>query len=244
MRCPRCNSYIKSSDNFCPKCGWKIVHPRKYKRSKPMKRTMAVIFASLGLFVAGSLMAIGIPEVGIVFVIIGGIGLVVSCTTYLVLEYKHEVRMNDPRYYETTFLPQEPVVLRPHDRFVYPLLLRELPDEYDKVLSAGSDEFLVEVCYKGHMVMQFINVPDIKKGEMENIGIFFYPCLYKDENLLGRFATNYYIHHFDHNIRSDEGTAAYFGSNLNKAMQVASYILMTVYYIPTDEDLTIRVNAM
>lgn len=83
------------------------MHPRKYKRSKPMKRTMEVLFASLGLFVAGRLMAIGIPEVGIVFVIIGGIGLVASCATYLVLEYKHEARMNDPRYYETTFLPQK-----------------------------------------------------------------------------------------------------------------------------------------
>ena len=209
-----------------------------------MKRTMAVIFASLGLFIAGSFIAIGVPKVGIVFVIVGGIGLVVSSTIYLVLEYKHEEKMNDPRYYETTFLPHEPVVLRPSDRFIYPLLLRELPNEYDKVLSAGSNEFFVEVCYKGNMVMQFINVPDINKGETENIGIFFYPYMYNDEALFGRFATNYYIHHFDHNIHSDEGTAAYFGSNLNKAMQVASYILMTVYYIPTDEDLEIRVNAM
>lgn len=75
------------------------------------------------------------------------------------------------------FSPKKPVVLRPHDRFVYPLLLREMPNEYDKALSAGSDEFLVEVCYKGNMVMQFINVPDINKGETENIGIFLLSLL-------------------------------------------------------------------
>lgn len=216
---------------------------RKYKRSKPMKRMVVVIFVSFGLFAAGMFLSIIIPPIGLVLVIFGGISLVISSCIYLFMEYRHEKKMNDPVYYETTSLPQEPVYLRRSDEFIYPDIFVRVPNEYKKVVLAGSDNFLVDVCYQGQMVMQFINVPDAGKGEIENIGIFFYPYLYDDRDLIERFADNYYIFKFDHKIYSDEGTAAYFGKDIKRAMIVASYILATVYYIPLDEKLSIRVDS-
>lgn len=90
--------------------------------------------------------------------------------------------------------------------------------------------------------MQIINVPDVTNGGKENIGIFFYPYLYDDRTLIERFADNYYIHEFNYKIYGDEGTAAYFGKNVKNAMIVASYILSTVYYIPLEAQLSIRVE--
>ena len=243
MRCPRCNSHIPDDSQYCKKCGLKVKPVRKIQRSKPMKQTMAVIFGSIGLFAAGMFLSIINPSIGLVLVIMGGIGLVISSCIYLFLEYRHVKKMNDPVNYETTTLPQNPVYLRRTDEFIYPDIFVHVPNEYEKVISAGSDNFMVEVCYHGKMVMQFINVPDTAKGETENIGIFFYPYLYEDRALIERFADNYYIFKFDHKIYSDEGTAAYFGKDLKKAMIVASYILATVYYIPLDEPLSVRVDA-
>lgn len=243
MRCPQCNHRIKSNDLFCPKCGLKVTRPTKIPRSKPMKRMMRAIFISLGVFVTGALLAVIVPIVGLVLVIAGGIGLVICSCSYLVLEYKHLKVLNTTGYGNVSPLPQEPVHLRPSSGFIYPDILRVLPDEYLKMISAGWENFLVEVLYNGSMVMQFINVPEVGNGEFENIGIFFYPYQYEDEELTKRFIDNYYMWCFDNKIYSDEGTAAYFGDNLNKAMKVASYILATVYYIPLSAQLTIRVDA-
>lgn len=243
MRCPRCNCRIPNDSQYCKKCGLKVTPMRKFKRSKPMKQTMAVIFISLGLFAAGMILSISIPNIGLVILILGSIGLVICSCIYLFLEYQHAMKMNDPIYYETTSLPQEPVYLRVRDEFIYPDIYVHVPNEFKKVVLSGSDNFLVDVCYHGKMVMQFINVADTAKGETENIGIFFYPYLYDDRALIERFADNYYIFKFDHKIYSDEGTAAYFGKDIKKAMIVASYILATVYYIPLDEQLYIRVDA-
>lgn len=243
MRCQRCNSHIPNDSLYCKKCGQKVMPMREYRRSKPMKRTMTFIFVSLGLFAAGMFLSIAVPPVGLAILIPGGICLVISSCIYLFQEYRHEKKMNDPVYYETTSLSQEPVYLRRTDDFIYPDMFVHVPNEYQKVVSAGSDNFLVDVCYQGKMVMQFINVPDVTKGETENIGIFFYPYLYDDRALIERFADNYYMYKFDNTIYSDEGTAAYFGKDIRKAMIVATYILATVYYIPLDAQLTIRVDA-
>lgn len=243
MRCPRCNHWLKQDDLFCPKCGLKVTRPAKIPRSIPMKQMMGVIFVSLGVFVAGAFVAIVAPEVGLVLVMIGGIGLVTSTCAYIVLEYKHVKRLTQTADYSVTPLPQELVKLKLSAGFVYPDIKRVLPDEYLKMISAGWEQFLVEVCYNGSMVMQFINVPDKEKDEFENIGIFFYPYMYEDEALTDRFIKSDTIIYFDHKLYSDEGTAAYFGDDLKKAMRVASFVLATVYNIPLDAQLTINVDA-
>ena len=244
MRCQRCNSYVRNGDLFCPKCGWKITRPAEIKRSKPMKQMMKVIVASLVIFAVGMFATIVVPLVGLVIVIVGGIGLVISSCTYLFLEYKHTHKYEVPMDYQVSHLPQEPISLSPRSGFIYPDILRELPKAYEQILYSGFGDFFVSVLYRGAMVMQIINVPDRTKGELENIGIFFFPYLYEDQALMERFANNDFIHYFDHNIYSDEGTAAYFGKNLKLAMQVASYILAAVYYIPTNEHLTIQIDAI
>lgn len=243
MRCSRCNHWLKPDDHFCPKCGLKVVCPTKIPRSIPMKRMMAVIFVSLGVFAAGAFIAIAAPSVGLPLVIGGGIGVVASSWAYLVLEYKHVKQLQVTADYSTTPLPKEIVKLKLSAGFIYPDIKRVLPDEYLKMISAGWEQFLVEVCYNGSMVMQFINVPDKEKDEFENIGIFFYPYLYEDEALTDRFIKSDAILYFDHKIYSDEGTAAYFGDDLKKAMRVASFVLATVYNIPLDAQLTINVDA-
>lgn len=243
MRCPRCNHWLKSDDHLCPKCGLEVVRLAKIPRSIPMKRMMAVIFVSIGVFAAGAFIAIGAPSVGLPLVIAGGIGVVASSWAYLVLEYKHVKRLQMTADYSVTPLPKEIVKLKLSAGFIYPDIKRVLPDEYQKMISAGWEQFLVEVCYNGSMVMQFINVPDKEKDEFENIGIFFYPYLYEDEALTDRFIKSDAILYFDHKIYSDEGTAAYFGDDLKKAMRVASFVLATVYNIPLDAQLTINVDA-
>ena len=244
MRCQRCNSYLRSGDLFCPKCGWKVTRPKEYRRSKPMKQTLQAIILSLVVFAIGLFTAIAAPMVGLIIYSIGAVGLVISSCVYLFLDYRHASKMEDPMLYEVSPLPQEPILLNRSSGFIYPDMLRELPNAYNKILFSGSGDFFVNVLYRGAMVMQFINVPDASKGETENIGIFFFPYLYKDRELMERFANNYYIYYFDYKIYSDEGTAAYFGKKLKRAMQVASYILATVYYIPTNEHLIIQIDAV
>ena len=195
-----------------------------------MKQTLKVIIVSLILFAIGMFTAIALPEVGLVLVIIGGASLVVSCCFYLFYEYKHMREWEDPADYEAAPLPQEEILLSSKSGFIYPDMLRDLPEAYNQVRLSGSNEFFVNVLYRGAMIMQIINVPDTAKGETENIGIFFFPYLYEDNALLERFANNDFIYYFDDKVYSDEGTAAYFGKDLKRAMQVASYILATVYY--------------
>lgn len=209
-----------------------------------MKRAMVVVFVSLGLFAAGMFLSIINPSIGVVVLILGGIGLVISSCIYLFLKYWHLKKINDPIHYEIGELPQEPVYLRRSDEFIYPDIFVHIPNEYKKVLLNDLNNVSIEVCYHGKMVVQFINVPDTAKGETENIGVFFYPYLYEDKAIVERFADNYYIFKFDHKIYNDEGTAAYFGKDIKKAMIVASYILATVYYIPLDERLSICVDAL
>lgn len=209
----------------------------------PMKRMMVVIFVSIGVFAVGAYTAIVASSLGLALVIAGGIGLVVSSCEYLVLEFKHVKRLQATPDYSVTPLPKEIVKLKLSAGFIYPDIKRVLPDEYLKMISAGWEQFLVEVCYNGAMVMQFINVPDKEKDEFENIGIFFYPYMYDDEALTARFIKSDAILYFDHKLDSDEGTAAYFGCDLKKAMRVASFVLATVYNIPLDEQLTINVDA-
>lgn len=188
---------------------------------------MVVIFVFIGVFAVSAYMSIVQPSIGLIVLIAGGIGLVTSSCAYLVLEYKQVKRLQVMADYSVTPLPKEIVKLKLSTGFIYPDIKRVLPDEYLKMISAGWEQFLVEVCYNGAMVMQFINVPD--KDQFENIGIFFYPYLYEDEALMERFIKSDAILYFDHKLYSDEGTAAYFGDDLRKAMRVASFVLATVY---------------
>lgn len=208
-----------------------------------MKQILKVIIISLVVFAIGMFTAIALPMVGLVIFSIGAIGLIISSCTYLFLEYKNLRKLEDPNDYQISPLPQEPIRLSANSGFIYPDMLHDLQEAYQKILFAGSSDFFVNILYKGAMVMQFINIPDASKGEMENIGIFFFPYLYNDNELMERFANNDFIHYFDHKIYSDEGSAAYFGKNLKRAMQVASYILATVYYIPTNEHLILQIEA-
>lgn len=188
---------------------------------------MVVICVFIGVFSVGAYMSIVEPSFGVIVLIAGGIGLVISSCAYLVLEYKQVKRLQVTADYSVTSLPKEIVKLKLSTGFIYPDIKRVLPDEYLKMISAGWEQFLVEVCYNGAMVMQFINVPD--EDQFENIGIFFYPYLYEDEALMERFIKSDAILYFDHKLYSDEGTAAYFGDDLRKAMRVASFVLATVY---------------
>ena len=208
-----------------------------------MKQTFKAIVVSFILFTIGMFISIAIPEVGAVFVIVGGVALVVTCCIYLFFEYKHIRDLEAIVDYKATPLPQEEIRLNSKSGFIYPDMLQNLPKAYDQVRHSGMNEFYVNVLYRGTMIMQIINVPDTATGETENIGVFFFPYMYEDKDLVERFAHNDFICYFDDEIYSDEGTSAYFGHDLKLAMQVASYILATVYYIPTNEHLTIKIDA-
>ena len=215
---------------------------------------MGVMIAAGIVFLVGALTAIVAPPVGVALLIGGGIVLVVSSCVYLAMDYKqhtqHSISSNNPSSVPLfpsqntpEPLPQQPVYITPDSGFVYPDMLRQLPAAYQQRLKAGSTDFFVNVRYHGQMVMQFINCPDPDKGITQDIGIFFYPETYDNNTLMRRFKNNAFIHCFSTPFYQDEVADAYFGSDLQKAMQVASYILATVYYIPTTAHLDIHLET-
>lgn len=238
MECPKCGKRIAQNSLFCKYCGFRIPQKPKYIRSKAMKISMRILFISIGLFAVGAFLALEGSSAGIVLFGLGAIGLVGGCVAYFVAEIKKKRKDEESMCYtHVTPLPIEPVVLNPRDHFVYPDLLA-LHSYFEHALATSSSECFVSVMFQHSVVLQIIDCPNAKKGEKHNIGVFFFPYLYEDSELNERFADNEYMRFFGNNpIDSDEGVDAYFGTDYSKALQVASYILATVYYIPTNAKL-------
>ena len=240
MKCPKCGKRIAENSLFCKCCGYKIPQKPKYIRSQAMKTAMRIMLVSLVIFAVGMLLALVVAPVGIALFALGAIGLVGGSIAYLIAEMKKRRKDEDTMCYDhVTPLPIEPVVISAADKFVYPDLL-PLKSYFESAIAEGSSDSFVSIMFNHSVVLQIIDCPNSKIGEKHNIGLFFFPYLYEDSVLYERFADNEYMRYFKNNsINSDEGVDAYFGTDIQKTLLVASHILANVYYIPTNAKLQI-----
>lgn len=235
MKCPKCGSNIAGNSLFCKYCGFRIPQKPKYIRSQGMKNSMHIMFIGLGLFAIGLILVPIIIPLGIVSVGLGIVGLVGGSIAYLIEEFKKRKDEDAMSYTHVTPLPMDPVVISPHSHFIYPDI-QPLKAYFENATAKGSNDGFVSIMFNHSVVAQIIDCPN--KGKTHDIGIFFFPYLYEDRNLIERFADNYYMDIFAYNaIDSEEGVDAYFGTDIQSALQVVSYILANVYYIPTNSKL-------
>ena len=238
MKCPMCGRSIARNSLFCKYCGYRIPQKPKYIRSQAMKTSMRILLISLVLFAVGMLLAFVIPPIGIVLFGLGAIGLVGGSIAYLIAEMEKRRKDEDTMCYDhVTPLPIEPVVIPASNKFIYPDML-PIKSYFEHAIAIGSSDGFVSVMFNHAVVLQIIDCPEPKKDEKHNIGVFFFPYLYEDSIIYERFADNEYLRYFSNNpINSDEGVDAYFGTDIQKALLVASHILANVYYIPTNAKL-------
>ena len=96
----------------------------------------------------------------------------------------------------------------------------------------------IDISYQNSIVVQFVNLPD-DNGNKENIVLWFYPYACDDE-LVDRFFNNAFMSDCEEVYKGEPEAFMQFqyGTDINKALQVATYILSTVYLIPTTAMLT------
>lgn len=238
MKCPKCESHISSSSIFCKYCGFKIPQKPKYIRSKSMKAAMKIMIAGLFAFAVGMLLVLVLPSIGIVIFAFGAIALVGGSIAYLIAEFQKK-RKDEERmaYSHPTCLPIEPIVISPSTEFALSGM-EQVQSYFEQAFSKGSSDGFCSVMFNHSLVLQIIDCSNDSEGRKHEIGIFFFPYLYDDSELMERFEDNHYKHYFSNNpLDSEEGADAYFGADIKKAIRVASYILATVYYIPLDTKL-------
>ena len=241
MECPRCGKRIAENSLFCKYCAYQIPQKPKYVRSKAMKIAMSIVIAGLVVFAAGLCIAIYEPEIGLVPIVIGVALLVVGAIAYLCAEWvKIKKDREDLGFTTPTSLPKEPIAVRPNAGFIFSDM-KQVLKYFSNAFTNGSSDGFVDVSYNNMLVLQIADCPNIQAGETHCIGVFFFPYLYEDEQLYARFMNNEYYPYFNNNpLDSDEGADAYFGSDIQLALQAASSILATVYNIPLNTKLKVN----
>lgn len=121
------------------------------------------------------------------------------------------------------------VFVDPDSNFVYPELLKAVKSYFKK--DFNGDNGMIEVQYDNETVMQIIDWTDGRTGKAHDICLFCFPY-FIDEETGDRFKMNYYRKDFK--MDTDRSYTAYYGNDVEQAVKVASYILATVYWIPTD----------
>jgi hypothetical protein len=131
-------------------------------------------------------------------------------------------------------LPTTPVFVDPYSGFIFKNMLEIMKLHFKDDFDYTHGDAMINVEYHGETVMQIIDWPDREKGEKHNITLHFYPMF--DKNVTERFKNCFYKNDFNMNEENNQ-FMAYFGDDFEKAAIVTSYVLATVYYIPTDAHL-------
>ncbi len=240
MECPKCGKRIAENSLFCKYCGYKIPQKPKYVRSKAMKTAMSVFISGLVIFALGLGVMTSALEIGLVFAALGGILFIVGVIAYLVADIAKYKQDRKDLGFTTTPLPEEPAFVQHAQGFIFPDFKPALA-HFEKAFANESSNGFVEVMYNNMLVAQIADCPNKEAGETHCIGVFFFPYLYEDEQLYARFKINEYYTYFSNNpIDSEEGADAYFGSDIQLALQAASSILATVYNIPLNTKLKVN----
>lgn len=137
-------------------------------------------------------------------------------------------------------MPKQPILISPNECFMYRGMYEAVCDYFKKVIDSKANHGMIDVCFSipnsspsKHVVLQFMADSDLAHGEPFDIGIYFCPDNYGPE-YGERFKRNFYWETcFKDYSRPDENMyLAYFGDDIDTAIQIASYVLATVYYIP------------
>lgn len=240
MKCPKCGKRIAENSLYCKYCGYNIPQKPKYVRSKAMKIAMSIFIFGMIVFVIGLCIMTSALEAGLVVAVLGGVSFIVGMIAYLVADIAKYKQDRKDLGFTTTPLPEKPASVQPAQGFIFPDLKPALA-HFEKAFANGSSEVFVEVMYNNMLISQIADCPNKEAGETHCIGVFFFPYLYEDEQLYARFKRNEYYAYFSNNpIDSEEGADAYFGSNIQLALQAASSILATVYNIPLNTKLKVN----
>ena len=149
-------------------------------------------------------------------------------------------------------MPQRPIVLSPNEGFMYQGMYDTVQDYFRRVIESKACHGMIDVCFQvpnatpsKHVILQIMEDSDLAHGEPFDLGIYFCPDNYGPE-YGERFKRNFYWEScFKESSRPDENTyLAYFGEDIGTAIQVASYILATVYYIPLNTRFTYNFDTI
>jgi len=122
-------------------------------------------------------------------------------------------------------LPDTPVYVDPDSGFMFEGMLSKVESSFP-----NNDASMINVKYKGVTVLQILNeVGDGGSGK-HTVALYFFPGFSKE--VVERFRNCYYIDEFEI-LEDSETFSAFYEEDYEKAVKVASYVLATVYYIPT-----------
>lgn len=187
-----------------------------------------------GVVPVGSFLGIcalfGFSDTGIkVGAVIGGLLLIYFFTKIMVKDIKRtkeQMRKQPDRIVgnQPHSLNYQPISLPVDAIFEYPGMRNSISAYIQNQPNA-----LVSVFVDGVVVMQFLNLAQSSTDGQTNITLYFFPKAFSNAHYQ-RFRANPYI--ADFNEASDNTFMASYGTDINKAVKVASYILASVYYVP------------
>ena len=141
-----------------------------------------------------------------------------------------------------------PITLEPNSNFVYPLMRETVKPYFEDVFRKDYKYGWINIFCDGveqldwpsmqQPILQIINTPIEDQNIKSNIGIYFYPYMMEDEDLLIRFQNNAFNADFGNptldQLHTEDPQYALLGTDIERAIIVASYVLATVYGIPRD----------
>lgn len=172
----------------------------------------------------------GFSHTGMILgVIIGGLFLIYFLTKLIKMDIKRAKE-------QTKTQPDQLVVNQNHSLPYQPISLSEdavfeYPNMWDSIslYIQNEPEALVTVIVDGVDVMQFLNFAHSSADRQTDIAIYFYPKAFSNAHYK-RFLANHYIADFEE--AADNTFMASYGTDIDKAVKIASYILASVYYVP------------
>lgn len=127
-------------------------------------------------------------------------------------------------------LPKSLVFVDPYKGFIFDGMLETVSSYFNEV----GEGAMINVKNNDMTVMQIMDWPDLSSGAKHGVMLYFYPSF--NENVVERFKGCFYKDDFVMDKEANDFTANY-GEDFERASKVASYILATVYYIPTNTKL-------
>lgn len=135
-------------------------------------------------------------------------------------------------------LPDKPVYVDKDSAFVFPKLKDDVRWYFKDLWKTTMEYGWIDVLYGGKIILQIWNFPE--NGKKHNVLINFNPYSY-NSSLVQRFKSCVYYKDFAENdSENDNFMQASYGKDIDKALIVASYILVNVYYIPTTYPIQIK----
>jgi hypothetical protein len=118
---------------------------------------------------------------------------------------------------------------------------RKIRNYFADVWRRGMEYGWINVLYEGQTIMQIWNLPE--GAQKKNIVLNFCPYSY-GYSLVHRFKTcPYYPDFAAFDSEEDNYMQAAYGTDIDQALKVASYILSNVYEIPALDNLSLELSA-